>query len=197
MPINTDLLITYGAIVNRLKKNMVIFSEGDEASYYFQILEGQVKTFNLLSNDKEFVQDIFTAGESFGECALFLGDHYNLSAMTNMDTILLRLPLDTFNDLLKDHPRVQMDFLKTFAQKLTDKSISARILNIQSPEDRILEFLAYHKKKSSTSSEKILVPFTRQEIANLTGLRIETVIRVLRKLDTEKKVEITNHKVFY
>ncbi len=197
MPIDTDILITYGATVNRLKKNTVIFSEGDKARYYFQILEGQVKTFNLNPKQKEFVQGIFNAGESFGEPPLFIDEAYAATAVTMGDTILLRLLKNTFMDILKDHPAIQMSLLESFSQKLVDKSVSARILNVQSPEQRILEFLAHYKKKSSASAERILVPFTRQEIANLTGLRIETVIRTLRKLNEAKKVDITNHKVYY
>jgi CRP-like cAMP-binding protein len=197
MPIDTDILITYGATVNRLKKNTIIFSQGDKARFYFQILEGQVKTYNLNPKQKEFVQGIFNTGDSFGEPSLFIEEPYSVSAITTENSILLRLPKNTFMDILKDHPAIQMSLLISFSKKLLDTSVSSRILNIKSPEQRILEFLEHHKKKSSVSSERILVPFTRQEIANLTGLRIETVIRALRKLNEENKVDITHHKVYY
>jgi CRP-like cAMP-binding protein len=197
MPIDTDILITYGATVNRLKKNTVIFSQGDKARYYFQILEGQVKTYNLNPNQKEYVQGIFNAGESFGESQLFIDEPYSANAVTTRDTIMLRLQKNSFLDILKDNPEIQMSILRLFAQKLVDKSVSARILNQQAPEQRILEFLTHYKKKSSSGSDKILIPFTRQEIANLTGLRIETVIRTLRKLFELKKVDIIDHKVYY
>jgi CRP-like cAMP-binding protein len=35
--------------------------------------------------------------------------------------------------------------------------------------------------KNNNNGNKELVPFTRQEIANFTGLRVETVIRVFQK----------------
>ncbi|MBL0008863.1 MAG: hypothetical protein IPP25_17235 [Saprospiraceae bacterium] len=46
MPIDSNILITYGAAVNRYKKNTIIFQQDDRAKFYYQILEGQVKTFN-------------------------------------------------------------------------------------------------------------------------------------------------------
>ena len=45
--------------------------------------------------------------------------------------------------------------------------------------------------------KKELVEFTRQEIANFTGLRVETVIRELSKMSKTNKVEIINHKLYY
>ena len=54
----------------------------------------------------------------------------------------------------------------------------------------------YTRKKNKGGAPE-LVPFTRQEIANFTGLRVETVIRALGKMHVEKKIEIKNHKIYY
>lgn len=40
------------------------------------------------------------------------------------------------------------------------------------------------------------VPLTRQQIANLTGLRVETVIRTIKKMQTNDAVKIENGKIF-
>ena len=60
----------------------------------------------------------------------------------------------------------------------------------------MVSFLNSIKKKSEVN-QKELVPFTRQEIANFTGLRVETVIRVFSKLNADKKVDIIKHKIYY
>ena len=73
---------------------------------------------------------------------------------------------------------------------------SKEIIN-QKPEFRVLSFLNTNKKKSGKNSEKMLIPFTRQEIANHTGLRVETVIRVISKMNETNKLEILNHKIYY
>ncbi|MEG1266832.1 MAG: helix-turn-helix domain-containing protein [Myroides sp.] len=38
---------------------------------------------------------------------------------------------------------------------------------------------------------------TRQEIANFTGLRVETVIRALGKMKKNNIVEIKSQKIYY
>lgn len=197
MPIDTNILITYGAAVNRYKKGTIIFQQDEIAKFYYQIMEGQVKTFNLNSHFKEFVQGIFDDGDSFGEPALLIEQPYTSNAVTIRDSVILKLSRILFLQILEENPEIQKSLLCTFAQKLYDKSVSARMLNNQSPDERLLDFLGYYKKKSNATNHKILIPYTRQELANLTGLRIETVIRTLRKLSESNKVDIVNHKVYY
>jgi CRP-like cAMP-binding protein len=197
MPLDADILITYGATLSKCKKNTFLYRQDEKAKYYFQIMDGQVKTFNISANGKEFVQGIFNAGDSFGEPPIFIREPYAANALTTKDSIILKLPIKTFFEVLHDHPHIQLDILRYFAQKIYDKSVSARIISQQVPEQRILEFLTHYKKKTSSSADRMLIPFTRQEMANLTGLRIETVIRTLRKLHETQKVDILDHKVYF
>jgi len=67
----------------------------------------------------------------------------------------------------------------------------------QKTEHRIISFLEDFKTKNGHHIEKIFIPFTRQEIADFTGLRVETVIRSLLKLKNKNIVEITNRKLYY
>lgn len=197
MTINTDILLAYGAVVNRLKKNTVIYRQDEKARYYYQVLEGEVKTYNLSQASKEYVHGLFGPGESFGEPSVFLEEPYPANALTTKDSVIIKVNRDIFNQILREHPEIQMHLLRYFAQKLYDKSMAARMLNQPSPEDRIMDFLTYYKKKTSKSTQRILIPFTRQELASQTGLRIETVIRTLRKLSEAGKVEIVEHKVYF
>ena len=89
------------------------------------------------------------------------------------------------------------DFLFLFAQKIYSKARTSKEVINQKPEFRIIAFLNSFKKKTGNPTEKILIPYTRQEIANYTGLRVETVIRVFTKLNKNNKVEIINHKIYY
>lgn len=42
-----------------------------------------------------------------------------------------------------------------------------------------------------------LVPYTRQQIADLIGLRVETVIRTIKKMETENLLLIDHSKIYY
>ncbi len=199
MQIDTDILITWGAVYKKYHKHENIFEEGAHPKYYHQILEGDVKMYNTNEEGKEFIQGMFKKGESFGEPPLFINDIYPASAVTCNESVIIRLHKDYFLKLLSEYPKIQESFNLLFAKRIYSKAITAREIVNNNPEHRIIAFLDSYKKSNATNNldASILIPYTRQEIANFTGLRVETVIRTLIKMNESGKVSIQNRKVYY
>ena len=97
--------------------------------------------------------------------------------------------------ILDEYPSIQKHFLILMAKRIHGKTKTSKDIINQKPEFRILAFLNAHKK--GNVDQKELVPFTRQEIANFTGLRVETVIRAFAKMKAANKIEINNHKIYF
>jgi len=197
MQIDVDLLFSWGAVAKKYKKSELIFDDTEKAHFYYQIIDGSVRMYNSNDEGKEFTQGIFCKGSSFGEPPLFIDEIYPSKAITLQDSTIIKLSRNKFLKIVEEYPAIQKSFLSLFAQRIHSKSNSFKEIINQKPEFRIIAFLNTHKKKSGTNAEKALIPFTRQEIANFTGLRVETVIRVLCKMNTCNKVEIINHKIYY
>ncbi len=197
MQIDLDLLYSWGAVAKKYKKNEIIFDEEETANFYYQILDGSVRMYNSNDEGKEFTQGIFCKGDGFGEPPLFINETYPSKAITIQDSTILKLSKDKFFKILDEYPSIQKYFLILLAQKIHSKSRTSKEIINQKPEFRIIAFLNSFKKKSGCANEKILIPYTRQEIANYTGLRVETVIRVFTKMKESNKVEIINHKIYY
>lgn len=196
MLVDIDLLFTWGAIAKEYKKGEVIFRENDQANFYFQIAEGIVRMFNANDDGKEFTQGYFYSGQSFGEPPLFINENYPSTATAFQDCTIIKLSKDKFLKILEEYPSVQKDFLNLMCQRIHSKAKTSKDIINQKPEFRIMAFLNDYKK-SKKHREKELIPFTRQEIANFTGLRVETVIRALSKMNQCEKVEIVNHKIYF
>lgn len=196
MQIDTNILITWGAVAKKYKKNYTIFNEDSPALFYYQILDGQVKMINLHNDGSEFIQGIFYDGASFGEAPLFISKPYPSNAIAQKDSVILILSKDSFFKMLDEYPSIQMDLIKTLSTRIYNKAITARELIHNTPEDKLLGFLKSTQKNNHTN-EKNLVPHTRQEIANLTGLRVETVIRTLKKMELNGIVEIIDRKLYF
>lgn len=197
MQIDTNILIAWGGVAKKYKKNESVFSEDEHANFYYQILEGQVKLINRYNDGREFIQGIFYDGCSFGEPPLFVDVTYPSSAIAQKDSVIIKLSRVSFFKMLEDYPKIKSDLLRALSERLHNKSITARELNHNSPEERILSFLNFNKGKGTVTKGKVLVDHTRQEIADFTGLRVETVIRTLKKMETGKQVEIINHKLYF
>lgn len=195
MQINLDLLFSWGAIAKEYKKNDVIFCEDETALFYYQIIEGSVKMFNSNDDGKEFTQGYFCNGQSFGEPPLIIEETYPSTAIALQDSKIIKLSKDKFFKILDEYPTIQKKLLVLLANRIHSKAKTSKDIINQKPEFRIIAFLNAHKGNKNGAKE--LVPFTRQEIANFTGLRVETVIRVFSKMSACKKVEIINHKIYY
>jgi CRP/FNR family transcriptional regulator len=198
MPIDLDILYTWGATHKKHEKNEIVFNENDLAKYYFQVISGSVRMFNATEDGKQFTQGIFYRNESFGEPPLFIDEIYPSSAITAQESIIIRINKEKFFKILDEHSELKDYFLKLLANRIFNKANTSKEIINQKPAFRIIAFLNHFKDKNLIVDKKrLLVPFTRQEIADFTGLRVETVIREVKKLETMKKLEIIEHKIYF
>jgi CRP-like cAMP-binding protein len=194
---DTFLLLSKGAVLKTYRRGEFIFHEDEEARYYYQVEEGQIKMFNLNEEGREFTQSLIGPGESFGLPPLFIDEKYPTSAMACQSTTVYRLPKYIFLILLAERPDIQSDFLKILAKKAFTKAVTAREIINNTPCHRILALLNDYKKRHWNNNQKLQIPFTRQEIANMSGLRVETVIRTLSALKEKRMVDIIERKLYY
>src|SRR5688572_6995247 len=184
----------YHAKLISLRKDQVLFHEGDKALDYFQVEEGSVKMFIASSDGQEFIQGIFTTGESFGEPALIGNFPYPGSVVAIEQAKVWKLPGDYFLQMLKENFDLHLKMDQVLCQRLKYKSMVLSEISSYEPEHRILSLLKYYKSKNSTGS-KVLIPYTRQQLADMSGLRVETVIRTVKKMEKDKKLALDGHKI--
>jgi CRP/FNR family transcriptional regulator, cyclic AMP receptor protein len=195
--LDEDLLLTWGATYKRYKKDEVIFQEGTTGNYYHQLVNGKVKWYNIDEQGKEFLQCLICEGESFGELPLFDDGPYVSSAAPIEDSIVLKLRKEIFLQMLRENPKIHFCFTKLMTERLRSKFIFLKELTHSDPERKIITVLNYYKDTSCRESNiKIKVDLTRQQIANMTGLRVETVIRTIRSLHDNGQLSIERGKVF-
>lgn len=196
MIIDKKLLFSYSATERRFKKGQVIFRENDSARYFFIVLEGSVKMCNHIQDGKEFFQGIFGIGESFGEPPVFINEPYPANAIAIENSNILMIHREKLLHLLKDHPVYYLKFIECLARRVYNKALASRENINPNPETKILGFLNNYKKLNGLVSQAI-IPYTRQQIANFTGLRVETVIRTLSRMKNNNRIEIVNRKLLY
>lgn len=195
--INEDLLLTLGATYRKIKRGDFIFHEGAKCNYYFQLIDGKVSWLNYDEEGKIFIQSIVEKGECFGELPLFDGEPYAASAMAETDVIIIQLPKSSFLQFIKDNPDISLSFCKLFAQRMRYKFFILKEIACHTPEKKVITLLNYVKEKKNISpNEPYKVTLTRQEIAGMTGLRVETVIRAIRHLNEQGKLSINKGKVY-
>lgn len=193
----SKILEKYHAKLVSLRKDQVLVHGGDKALDYFQIEEGSVKMFISSNDGQEFIQGIFTKGESFGEPALIGNFPYPGSVVAIEKSRVWKLPGDLFLQMLKENFDLHMKMDQVLCQRLRYKSMVLSEISSYEPEHRIMTLLNYYKTKNvkGGANGKIIVPYTRQQLADMSGLRVETVIRAVKKMEKEGKLTLEGHKI--
>jgi CRP-like cAMP-binding protein len=197
--IPVELFQKYKARLVNVKKDQMLIEEGEPARDFLQVDQGQIKMYIVNPEGQEFTQGIFNVGESFGEPAL-LGDFdYPSNAIATMPGKVWRLPKPEFLELLKENFDVHLKLSQVLCKRLQYKTMILTEVSSYDPEHRLMTLLTYFKSKliKKVTADKALVPFTRQQLADMTGLRVETVIRSIKKLERDNKLVLQGHKILF
>lgn len=197
MIISEDLLLAYGAEYETYRLSQIIFQEAAMPRFYFQIVSGIVELNNYHEDGKEFIQNILSQGRSFGESFLFNDRAYPVNAIAKTDCKILKLSKPDFHNLLQHHPDVLSRLLKCMSDTLYNKYIMLYNISSTDPTFKIETLINCLKDNDESEKFSFQVPFTRKQLAQLTGLRVETVVRTVKKMETNHLLEIKNGKIFY
>jgi len=197
MMIDIDTLLAWGAAYKKVAPEEIIFNEGSEGHFYYQLVSGSVRWVTINDDGREFIQYLVESGECFGELALFDNGPYAASAIANNESVVIRLHKDIFLQLLKELPNLHFSFSRIMAERMRFKMMLLNELAFNSPEHMITALLAYFKEKGKfICGDCAQVRLTRQQMADMTGLRVETVIRTMKSLENKGAVVIDKGKVF-
>lgn len=195
--IDIDTLLAWGAAYKKVKAGEVIFHEASNCTFYHQLVEGKVRWVNINDEGKEFIQTFIEPGECFGEFPLFDGEPYAAGAIADSDSVIIRLHKSTFIQILQENPELHFEFSKLLTQRLRFKFLILKELAVHDPENSISTLLNYfkdHKKNICSTCNRL--ELTRQQIADMTGLRVETVIRTMKNMQHKGRLQISKGKVY-
>ena len=190
-----DILSDYSPAVIELAANSFLFQEGEGANFYYQIISGKLKMININAEGKEFVQGQFEEGQSFGEPPLFHNSPYPASAMTVSRTKLYKLSKEKFLDLLRSNPEIHLQFTTMLTKRMMYKAMIMKEISSHDAQHRILTFVDYLKAEYGSDDGKFTVDLTRQQLSNMLGIRVETVIRTVKQLVEQGEIVLEGRKI--
>ncbi len=197
MTLDIDILLTVGAVYKKADPGEIIFQEGGPCIFYHQLVSGSVRWVNVDEEGNEFIQNMIEPGECFGELPLFDDGPYAASAIADTESVIIRLHHSEFQQLIRMRPDIHFAFSKLMAERLRFKFLLMKELAMHNPERTIrtlLDYLKRERKHLCQDCNKVML--TRQHIARMTGLRVETVIRTIRQLHEKGLVTIERGKIF-
>ncbi len=178
------------AMERSFKAGEFVFWEGDAPDYFYIVVGGRVKVLKYSSLGKEFIIAFFDPGEMFGEVAVFEGKPYPASAQAVADMKVLVIKKEDFLLFLSAHPQVALGIINVLGGRLRDAQGRLKDLAGERVEQRLARTLLMLSSKLGPT-----LPFTRQEIADMTGTTTETAIRLMSRLKDSRVIRSSRGKI--
>lgn len=186
--------IIRSGVQRNFAESAVIFSKGDSAEFLPVVISGRVKMVRFPEPGKEIIVGIFGAGEVFAIPPALDGKQFPASAIAMIDSHLLIIPRAKFLSLKDEYPEFSSFILERMCGLLREHSKTIEILATSSAEQRVAATLL---KIAATSPSNGIIKIThrRQDIAEMSGLTIESTIRSIRRMAQKGIFEIVHGKI--
>lgn len=187
-PLTADEQARMGALttVVPLKPHQVLFREGDDADFVYNITCGSISVSKSLPDGRRQITGFLGAGDFMG---LNTRTAYTATAEALADTRVCRFPRQAFQQLLAEMPSLEQRLLAVTETELAAAHEQILLLGRKTAMERIATFLLRQSERARArglAANPVSLPMTRAEAADYLGLTIETVSRCftkLRKLD--------------
>lgn len=186
-------LIDDNSVIIKYKKREIICKQGSFVSHVMYVEKGLTKVF-LDSGDSSLVLKIIPEGNLLG-LASASEEHntYQYSAMAYIDSEIKQIDIKVFRQLLNQNPV----FAKEVIDILSDNSIQIYgrffCMTHKQAYGRLADILLCLSDRVFKSTEFEL-PLSRKELAELSGMSAETVIRMLKKFNEDGLIEMDGKK---
>lgn len=167
-------------------KGETIVREGERPLGFTVIQHGSAKAFKTTADGREQILYIFPTHDYFGARFLFTEDAVPYSVQALEDTHVCILSKTQLMQLLAEHPTVALELIEAMAQRMRRLELIVQSMGGRNAEMRIasmlLEFMETYGTQGKNGFE-ILLPLSREGLANYLGIARETLSRKLTQLE--------------
>ena len=175
-------LLADAAVVCR-RRGEVLFTQGEEASGFYVVLDGWVKLYRLTAAGEEAVVGVFTRGDSFGEAVCFSGGLYPVNGEAVTECRLLLISARNLTQRIRQAPEIALAMLASTSQHLHLLVRQIEELKAYTGAQRLAEFLI-----SLAPVQRgpciIPLPYEKTLIAGRLGLKPESLSRAFQRIKT-------------
>ena len=136
------LAIARASIVIEYKKGDVVYRQGDIADALYCVLSGRLKVF-ITGQGADQDLEYLKRGKYFGIISLLTNEPHSVTVQAVNDSILLKIPRQDFDILLKRIPALAIHFSQTLSRRLKSKDarqkkvFESTIVSVYGESDKI------------------------------------------------------------
>ena len=159
----------------KYRRGAEIFGESEAAEYVYQVVDGAVRSYKLLSDGRRQIGAFHLIGDIFG---LENGGIHRFTAEAIVDTTVRLVKRVSLAHFAESDATVARDLLNMTATNLRHAEDHMLLLGRKTSLERVAAFLLEMDHRL-TAAGVMALPMCRRDIADYLGLTLETVSRAL------------------
>ena len=191
-----DTLVS-GVSTAGLDKGEVLFHRGDHADNFYFLDAGLIELNLISATGEKKVLEVVSPGRTFAEAIAFMQvQKYPVTAEALADSMLCRIPIGMYVDLVYANPDACMRLLSDVCRHLHARVREIENLTIQNARDRLTSYLLDHVVETNDDEATVRLELPRHVIASRLSIKPETLSRLLRTMVDEGILTIEDRVIF-
>lgn len=169
-------------------RNKEIYGEDEPADYVYQVVQGAVRTYKLLSDGRRQIGAFHLPGDVFGlESG---GSVHRLTAEAIIDTVVQLVKRRSLEVAAGTNVQVAHKLWTMTAGDLRHAEDHMLLLGRKTAMERVATFLLEMDRRLAVAGMMAL-PMCRRDIGDYLGLTLETISRALSQLNAQGVLEFS------
>jgi CRP/FNR family transcriptional regulator, anaerobic regulatory protein len=172
----------------------VLFWAGSASTHFFVLRRGQVKLMMMAANGREQIIGLAVPGQLLGVTTLE-EPVYPCTAKALTQSSVCRIAYHELVNVLESNPRVSLRLVQLLNQELRRTRALLQTLGRKSSVEKVASFILSLMPARGQAGTDLALPLSRDEIASLLGLTVETVSRVMADLRRRRIIDAPRGRI--
>ncbi len=181
----------------KVRKHNFLYRSGDHFHALYAIRNGSLKPVVLAEDGREQVMGYHMLGEVIGFDGIGTNRHH-AGAIALEDTEVCAMPFNNIEQLAQTIPALQHNLCQMMSVAMTRRQNVMLMLGSLHADERLAVFLldlADRYRRRGYSATEYTLRMTREEIGSYLGIKLETVSRLISRLQGEGIIQVQGRAV--
>jgi len=175
------------------KKGETIVKEGTRVTEIFYVLNGLVKVY-IEGPEKNIIIKLLTSHDFIGLTSLFGDDTFYFSATALQETRVCSIDRQSIRDLATQCCEFSRELSNWYCENYNVMLTKCLNLGLRQLHGKLANTLLYLNRDKFKAAD-IFSYVSRKDLAELSGIAVESVVRILAEFSNEKIIELKGKRI--
>lgn len=174
------------------QKGEILFSDGEPLLSLFAVRSGSIKSYILNEVGDYQITNFHMPGDLIGFTSIAENEYQGFAEALET-SMVCEIPFQHLETLSQKVPTLQKQVLRLMSEELNNDKRLLTSINSRSAESRMATFfieLSSRFEARGLSPIEFRLSMTRAEIGNYLGITVETVSRIMSKLQKQSSINV-------